>query len=78
MNMKELIAYKAQKKKENAAKWNTMKQEDGECKGLTQVEYNNLTHKQKSSTTRRTHSRGNLWNHQNLANVKADMKIYIG
>ena len=75
MNMKELIAYKAQKKAENAAKWN--EQGAGTISGFTQAEYNQISHKQKSSTTRRVHSKGNLWNHHNLTKPKA-MKIYIG
>ena len=33
---------------------------------------------QKSSTTRRVHSKGNLWNHQNLNRVKSDIEIIIG
>ena len=76
--MKELIAYKAEQKKAKAAKWNLMKQEDGSCEGLTQKEYNSIKTGQKSSTTRRVHSKGNLWNHNNLPGVKANIDIFIG
>lgn len=30
----------------------------------------------KSGTTRRTHSKGNLWNHTNLPKIKSDIDIW--
>lgn len=74
MNMKELLAYSAQKKKERANKW--MK-EDGfdTIQGFTQKEFNESIKqiKRKTSTTRRTHSRGNLWNANNLPRIKQNI-----
>lgn len=74
MNMKELLAYSAQKKKERANKW--MK-EDGfdTIQGFTQKEFNESIKqiKRKTSTTRRTHSRGNLWNQYNLPRIKQNI-----
>ncbi len=32
---------------------------------------------QKSSTTQRSHSKGNLWNHHDEAKIKADMKAWF-
>ena len=76
MNMKDLLEYNAQKKKENAKKWNLQKQEDGECKGLTQQEYNSMKVGKVKRTTRRVHSKGNLWNHQNV-NTRVKTEIVI-
>ena len=74
MNMKELLAYSAQKKKERANKW--MK-EDGfdTIQGFTQKEFNESIKqiKRKTSTTRRTHSRGNLWSHNSLPRIKQNI-----
>ena len=74
MNMKELIAYNAEQKKLRAAKW--MK-EDGynTIQGFTQKEFEeSYKHiKRKTSTTRRSHSKGNLWNHTNLERIKQDI-----
>ena len=74
MNMKELLAYSAQKKKERANKW--MK-EDGfnTIQGFTQEEFNESVKqiKRKTSTTRRSHSKGNLWAHNNLPQIKQDI-----
>ena len=33
---------------------------------------------QKSSTTRRVHSKGNLWNHHSLPRIKSNIEILIG
>ena len=33
---------------------------------------------QKSSTTRRVHSKGNLWNHHSLPRIKSNIEIIIG
>ena len=74
MNMKDLIAYNAQKKKERAAKW--MK-EDGynTIQGFTEREFNESIKqiKRKTSTTRRVFSKGNLWSHNNLPRVKQNI-----
>lgn len=72
--MKELKEYMEAKKKANALKWN--KQIDGQhCSGFTQKEFNESMKqiKRKTSTTRRSHSKGNLWNHNNLPQVKQDI-----
>jgi len=74
MNMKDLLAYNARMKKEKATKW--MK-EDGfdTIQGFTQGEFNESMKqiKRKTSTTRRSHSKGNLWNHNNLPRIKQDI-----
>ena len=74
MNMKELLAYSAQQKKERANQW---KQVDGydTIQGFTQKEFNESVKqiKRKTSTTRRTHSRGNLWNQHNLPRIKQNI-----
>lgn len=74
MNMKELLEYNAKMKKERAAKW---MQEEGynTIQGFTQDEFNESIKqiKRKTSTTRRSHSKGNLWNHNNLPQVKQDI-----
>lgn len=74
MNMKDLIAYNAKMKKQRAEKW--MK-EDGfdTIQGFTQDEFNESIKqiKRKTSTTRRVHSKGNLWGHHNLPRVKQDI-----
>ena len=72
--MKELKEYMEAKKKANALKW--MK-EDGynTIQGFTQKEFEeSYKHiKRKTSTTRRSHSKGNLWNHTNLEKIKQDI-----
>jgi len=72
--MKELKEYMEAKKKANALKW--MK-EDGynTIQGFTQKEFEeSYKHiKRKTSTTRRSHSKGNLWNHTNLERIKQDI-----
>ena len=74
MNMKDLIAYNAKMKKQRAEKW--MK-EDGfdTIQGFTQAEFNESIKqiKRKTSTTRRVHSKGNLWSHNNLPRIKQDI-----
>jgi len=74
MNMKELLAYSAQKKKERANQW---KKVDGydTIQGFTQKEFNESVKqiKRKTSTTRRTHSRGNLWTHNSLPRIKQNI-----
>jgi len=74
MTMKELLAYSAQQKKLKAQKW--MK-EDGynSIQGFTQREFNESMKqiKRKTSTTRRVHSKGNLWNQHNLPRIKQDI-----
>jgi len=74
MTMKELLAYSAQQKKLKAQKW--MK-EDGynSIQGFTQREFNESIKqiKRKTSTTRRVHSKGNLWNQYNLPRIKQDI-----
>jgi len=74
MNMKDLLAYSAQQKKERANQW---KQVDGydTIQGFTQKEFNESVKqiKRKTSTTRRTHSKGNLWNHNSLPRIKQDI-----
>lgn len=74
MNMKELIAYNAEQKKLRAAKW--MKEEGyNTIQGFTQSEFNESIKqiKRKTSTTRRVHSKGNLWSHNNLPRVKQNI-----
>jgi hypothetical protein len=72
--MKDLLAYSAQQKKERANQW---KQVDGydTIQGFTQKEFNESVKqiKRKTSTTRRTHSKGNLWNHNSLPRIKQDI-----
>jgi len=74
MNMKDLLAYSAQQKKERANQW---KQVDGydTIQGFTQKEFNESVKqiKRKTSTTRRSHSKGNLWNQHNLPRIKQDI-----
>ena len=74
MNMKDLIAYNAKMKKQRAEKW--MK-EDGfdTIQRFTQAEFNESIKqiKRKTSTTRRVHSKGNLWSHNNLPQIKQDI-----
>ena len=62
MNMKELLTYKAQQKKDNAILWNKQKSIVGDCTGLTDQEYNQAINETIKNTTRRVHSKGNLWN----------------
>lgn len=72
--MKALKEYMEAKKKANALKW--MK-EDGynSIQGFTQREFNESMKqiKRKTSTTRRVHSKGNLWNQHNLPRIKQDI-----
>ena len=74
MNMKDLLAYSAQQKKERANQW---KQVDGydTIQGFTQREFNESVKqiKRKTSTTRRSHSKGNLWTHNNLPRIKQNI-----
>jgi hypothetical protein len=74
MNMKDLIAYNARMKKERAQKWMKVDGFDT-IQGFTQKEFNESIKqiKRKTSTTRRVHSKGNLWSHHNLPRVKQDI-----
>ena len=62
------------KKKANASKWI---KENGynSIQGFTQDEFNESMKqiKRKTSTTHRSHSKGNLWNHNNLPKVKQNI-----
>lgn len=72
--MKELKEYMEAKKKANALKWMKV---DGfnTIQGFTQREFNESVKqiKRKTSTTRRTHSKGNLWNQHNLPRIKQNI-----
>jgi len=74
--MKEILEYKRKKIEQYKKELSKTHEEDGLMSGLNDVEYNKMSVKQKSSTTRRTHARGNLWNHQNLGRVKSDVKYW--
>ena len=72
--MKELKEYMEAKKKANASKW--MKQDGyNSIQGFTQREFNESMKqiKRKTSTTRRVHSKGNLWNQHNLPRIKQNI-----
>ena len=73
--MKELKEYMEAKKKANASKWMTSKRVTTAIQGFTQKEFEeSYKHiKRKTSTTRRSHSKGNLWNHTNLERIKQDI-----
>ena len=72
--MKELKEYMEAKKKANDLKW---MQEDGynSVQGFTQKEFNESVKQinRKTSTTRRTHSKGNLWTHNSLPRIKQNI-----
>ena len=72
--MKELKEYMEVKKKANALKWMEV---DGynTIQGFTQKEFNESVKqiKRKTSTTRRTHSKGNLWTHHSLPRIKQNI-----
>ena len=72
--MKELKEYMEAKKKTNASKWRQVTGFDS-IQGFTQKEFEeSYKHiKRKTSTTRRSHSKGNLWNHTNLPKIKQDI-----
>ena len=72
--MKELKEYMEAKKKANALKWMKVDGYDT-IQGFTQKEFNESVKqiKRKTSTTRRTHSRGNLWNQHNLPRIKQNI-----
>ena len=72
--MKELKEYMEAKKKANALKW--MKADGyNTIQGFTQKEFNESVKqiKRKTSTTRRSHSKGNLWTHNSLPRIKQDI-----
>ena len=76
MNMKELKEWKeTQKKKYKQEHLNNI-EEWGSCKGLTDKEYKRISVVKMKNTTRRVHSKGNLWNHQNLNRIKSDVKYW--
>ena len=62
MTIKELQEYKEQQKRDNAILWNKQKSIVGDCTGLTDKEYNQAINETIKNTTRRVHSKGNLWN----------------
>ena len=62
MTIKELQEYKEQQKRDNAILWNKQKSIIGDCTGLTDQEYNQAINETIKNTTRRVHSKGNLWN----------------
>ena len=72
--MKELKEYMEAKKKANASKWMNVNGFNS-IQGFTQSEFNESMKqiKRKTSTTRRSHSKGNLWNHNNLPQVKQNI-----
>ena len=67
-------------RKQKIAKYKAEQQKNieeyGEISGLTDKEYNSIKTKQKSSVTRRVHSKGNLWNHHNLERIKKDIEVW--
>ena len=73
-NMKELKEYMEAKKKANALKWMNVDGYDT-IQGFTQKEFNESVKqiKRKTSTTRRSHSKGNLLNQHNLPRIKQDI-----
>ena len=72
--MKELKEYMEAKKKANALKWMNVDGYDT-IQGFTQKEFNESVKqiKRKTSTTRRSHSKGNLWNQHNLPRIKQNI-----
>ena len=62
MTIKELQEYKEQQKRDNAILWNKQKSIVGDCTGLTDQEYYQAMNETIKNTTRRVHSKGNLWN----------------
>ena len=72
--MKELKEYMEAKKKANASKWMKVDGYDT-IQGFTQKEFNESVKqiKRKTSTTRRTHSKGNLWTHNSLPRIKQNI-----
>ena len=74
MSIKELKEWKELKKKQNVEKWNQMKDENGSCNGLTDKEYNSIKVSKMKNRTRRVHSKGNLWKHNDKQRIKRTIK----
>ena len=55
-------------------KWNQMKDENGSCNGLTDKEYNSIKVSKMKNRTRRVHSKGNLWKHNDKQRIKRTIK----
>ena len=75
MNMKELLAYSAQKKKERASEYKKVLGYDS-IQGFTQAEFDQSMKLQQSkckSRTRRVYSKGNRWNASNLPRIKQNI-----
>jgi|TARA_R110000764_G_scaffold39017_2_gene86877 hypothetical protein len=69
MNIKEVLQWREDKKKENAIKWANEIKIAGECRGLTEIEFTEVSKVTKvKGCTHRSHSRGNLWSFKNTDN----------
>ena len=75
MNMKELLAYSAQKKKERANEYKKVLGYDS-IQGFTQAEFDQSIKLQQSrvkSRTRRVYSKGNRWSANSLPRIKQNI-----
>ena len=76
MTKQQLLDYKKAKVLKYKQEWDEQNAIHGAARGTTESEWMKMTIKQKSSTTHRVHSKGNLWNHHNLPRPKANIKIW--
>ena len=66
MNIKEVMQWREDKRKENAIRWSKEIETAGECRGITQMEFEEISKVNKvKGCTHRSHSRGNLWSFRN-------------
>lgn len=62
MNIKEVLRWREDKRKENAIIWANEIKIAGECRGLSQAEFEEVSKVTKvKGRTHRSHSKGNLW-----------------
>ena len=74
--MNELELYRQKKLEKYKREWAEQNAIHGGASPTSQSEYNKMKSGQKKTTTRRTHARGNHWNHYNMPRVKSDMKYW--
>ena len=66
LTMKEALQYQIDKKKLQVAEWSKVIEMAGECTGITQMEFEEISKVNKvKGCTHRSHSRGNLWSFRN-------------
>ena len=66
MNIKEVMQWRDDKRKENAIRWEKEIQVSGSCKGLTQLEFEEASKISRiKSRTHVTHSKNALWAYKN-------------